>query len=151
MAVDDIVTSSPGGDDSQTAIVDQDKDLGKSVADSFEADVRPTERGHSVSSDSFFDATPGSMPEEQMMPARSTADDDDMLGANDSNIGSTDLMIHDLAIVPHASHLFEHGHDGDGAADPDTVPLSISVLQTVLTSRITGMLHSAPTPLSCHR
>jgi hypothetical protein len=62
-------------------------------------------------------------------------------------------MIHDLAIVPHTSHLFEHGHDGDGdgAADPDTVSLSISVLQTVLTSRVTGMLHSAPTPLSCHR
>ena len=91
------------------------------------------------------------MPEEQMMPAGSTVDDDDMSGANDLNIGSADLMIHDLAIVPHVSHLFEHGHDGDGAADLDIVPLSISVLQTVLTSRITGMLHSAPTPLSCHR
>ena len=151
MAVDDIVTSSLGGDDSQTAIVDQDKDLGKSVADSFEADVGPTERGHSVSSDSFFDATPGSMPEEQMMPAGSTVDDDDMSGANDSNIRPADLMIHDLAIVPHVSHLFEHEHDGDGAANLDIVPLSILVLQIVLTSRITGMLHSAPTPLSCHR
>ena len=99
----------------------------------------------------FFDTTPGSVPEEQMMSAGSTAGDDDMPGADDLNIGSADLIIHDLAIVPHASHLFEHGHDGDGAVDPDTVPLSISVLQTILTSRVTGMLHSAPTHLSCHR
>uniref|UniRef100_A0A2N9I674 Uncharacterized protein n=1 Tax=Fagus sylvatica TaxID=28930 RepID=A0A2N9I674_FAGSY len=130
MAVDDIVISSLGRDDLQTAVVDQDKDLGTSVADSPEADAESMEGGHSTSSDSFFDTTPGSMPEGQMMSAGSTADD--------------------LAIVPHASHLFEHGHDGDDAADPDTVPLSISVPQTVLTSRITSMLHSAPTPLSCH-
>uniref|UniRef100_A0A2N9JB63 Aminotransferase-like plant mobile domain-containing protein n=1 Tax=Fagus sylvatica TaxID=28930 RepID=A0A2N9JB63_FAGSY len=118
MAVDDIVISSLGRDDLQTAVVDQDKDLGTSVADSPEADAESMEGGHSTSSDSFFDTTPGSMPEGQMMSAGSTADD--------------------LAIVPHASHLFEHGHDGDDAADPDTVPLSISVPQTVLTSRITS-------------
>jgi hypothetical protein len=151
MAVDDIITSSLGGDDLQTAAVDQDKDLGKSVADSPEADAESTEGGHSTSSDSFFDTTLGSVPEEQMMSAGSTVDDNDMPGADDSNIGSADLMIHDLAIVPHASHLFEHGHDGNGAADPDTVPLSISVLQTILTSRVTGMLHFASTLLSCHR
>jgi hypothetical protein len=151
MAVDDIVISSLGRDDLQTAVVDQDKDLGTSVADSPEADAESMEGGHSTSSDSFFDTTPGSVPEGQMMSAGSTAGDDDMPGADDSNIRSADLMIDDLAIVPHASHLFEHGHDGDDAADPDTVPLSISVPQTVLTSRITGMLHSAPTPLSCHR
>ena len=83
-----------------------------------------------------------------MMSAGSAADDDDMLEADDSNIGSVDLMRHDLAIVPHASHSFEHGHDGNGAADSDAVPLSISVPQTVLTSRVTGMLHSVPTPLT---
>jgi hypothetical protein len=32
---------------------------------------------------------------------------------------------------------------------PDAVPLSISMPQTVLTSRVTGMLYSVPTPLSC--
>jgi hypothetical protein len=121
------------------------------VVDSPKADAESTEGGHSASSDSFFDTTPSSVPEEQMISARSTADDDDMPGADDSNIGSADLIIHDLAIVPHASHLFEHGHNGDGAADPNTVSLSISVPQTVLTSRVTGILHSAPIPLSCHR
>jgi hypothetical protein len=146
MAIDDIVASSLGGDDPQTTAVDQDEDLGKNVADSLEADVESTEGGHSASNDSFFDTTPGSVPEEQMMSAGSAADDDDTLRADDSNIGSPDLMIHDLAIVPHASHSFEHGHDGDDAADPNTVPLSISVPQTVLTSRITGMFHSATIP-----
>uniref|UniRef100_A0A2N9IU44 Aminotransferase-like plant mobile domain-containing protein n=1 Tax=Fagus sylvatica TaxID=28930 RepID=A0A2N9IU44_FAGSY len=142
MAIDDIVTSSLGGDDLQTATVDQDKDLGKSVADSPEADAESTEGSHFTSSDSFFDTTASFVPEEQMMSVGSIAGDDNMPGAGDSNIGSTDLMIHDLAIVPHASHLFEHGHDGDGAADPDTVPLSISVPQTVLTSRVTGFIIS---------
>ena len=99
----------------------------------------------------FFDTTPGSVPEEQMMSAGSTTGDDDMPGADDSNIGFADLMVYDLAIVPHASHPFGHRHDGNGAADPDIVPLSISVPQTVLTSRVTGMLHSTPTPLSCRR
>jgi hypothetical protein len=83
MAVDDIVTSSLGGDDLQTAAVDQDKDLGKNVADSLEADAESTEGGHSTSSDSFFDTTLGSVPEEQMMSAGSTAYDNDMLGADD--------------------------------------------------------------------
>ena len=54
MAVDDIVTSSLGGDDLQTTTVDQDKDLGKGVTDSPEADAESTEGGHSTSSDSFF-------------------------------------------------------------------------------------------------
>ena len=54
MAVDDIVTSSLGGDDLQTTTVDQDKDLGKGVTDSPEVDAESTEGGHSTSSDSFF-------------------------------------------------------------------------------------------------
>uniref|UniRef100_A0A2N9HX07 Aminotransferase-like plant mobile domain-containing protein n=1 Tax=Fagus sylvatica TaxID=28930 RepID=A0A2N9HX07_FAGSY len=114
MAVDDIVTSSLGGDDLQTVAVNQDKDLGTSP-----------------------------LPEEQMMSVGSTAGDDNMPGADDSNIRSADLMVDDLAIIPPASHLFEHEHDGDGAADLDTVPLSISVPQTVFISRVTGS--DAPT------
>jgi hypothetical protein len=94
MAVADDVPKSSGGSDPLTAAVDQDKDLGKSVADSFETDVGSTEGGHSASSDSFFDVTPGSMPEEQMMSAGSAADADDMLEADDLNIGSADLMSH---------------------------------------------------------
>ena len=129
--------------------MDQDEDLGKSMADSFEADVGSTEGGHSSSSDSFFDVTLGFMLDEQMVFAGSAADADDMLEADDSNIGSADLMSHDLAIVPHASHSFGHGRDGDDAADSDVVPLSISVPQTVLTSRVTGMLYSVLIPLSC--
>jgi hypothetical protein len=119
------------------------------VADSPEADAESTEGGHSTSSDSFFDTTLGSVPEEQMMSAGSTVDDNDMPGADDSNIGSADLMIHDLAIVPHASHLFEHGHDGNAAADSEALPLSFSVPQSVLTSGVTGMLYSVLIPLSC--
>ena len=85
------------------------------------------------------------------MFAGSTVDDDDMLEADDSNIGSSMLMTNDLAIVPHASHSFEHGRDGNDATDSDVVPLFILVPQTVMTSRVTGMLHSTPTPLSCCR
>ena len=92
MVADDVPTSSSGGSAPLTAAVDQDEDLGKSVADSFEADVGSTEGGHPVSSDSFFDVTPGSMHEKQMMSAGSAANDDDMLEADDSNIGSADLM-----------------------------------------------------------
>jgi hypothetical protein len=90
-----------------------------------------------------------SIPEEPMMSAGSAADADDMLEADELNIESADLMRHDLAIVAHAGHSFEHGRDGDDAVDPDVVPLSFSVPQTVLTSGVTGMLHSIPTPLSC--
>ena len=145
----DVPTSSSGGSAPLTAAVDQDDNLGKSVANSFKADVGSTEGGHSVSSDSFFDVTPGFMPDEQMMSAGSVADADDMLEADDLNIGSADLMSHDLAIVPHASHSFEHRRNDDDAMDLDVVPLSFSVPQTVLTSRVTGTLYSVPIPLSC--
>ena len=127
MVANDVLTSSSGGSAPLTTAVDQDGDLGRSVAGSFEADVGSTEGGHSFSSDFFFDATPGSMPGEQMMSAGSAADDDDMLEADDSNIGSVDLMRHDLAIVPHASHSFEYGRDNDNAVDSDAAPLSFSV------------------------
>uniref|UniRef100_A0A2N9EMJ3 Aminotransferase-like plant mobile domain-containing protein n=1 Tax=Fagus sylvatica TaxID=28930 RepID=A0A2N9EMJ3_FAGSY len=136
MVVDDVVTSSLGGDDLQTAAVD--KDLEKSVADGSEAGSESTEGGHPSPSDSFFDTAPGSVPEEQIMSAESTIGDDDMPGADDSNIGSAGLISHDLAIVPHASHSFGHGRDDGGAADSEVVPLSFSVPQTVLTSGATG-------------
>ena len=74
-------------------VADQDEDLGKSFADSFEADVGSTERSHSISSDSFFDVALGSMHEEQMMSAGSAADADNMLEANELNIESAELMM----------------------------------------------------------
>jgi hypothetical protein len=131
------------------AVVDQDEELGKSGADSFEADVGSMEGGHSVSSDSFFDVTLGFMSEEQMVSTGSAVDADDMLEDADLNIGSADLARHDLEIIPHASHSFEHGSDGDDAVDSNAVPLSISVPQIVLTSRVTGIVHSVPTPYGC--
>ena len=130
-------------------VADQGEDLGKSFADSFEADVGSAERSHSISSDSFFDVALGSMHEEQMMSAGSAADADNMLEANELNIESADLMRHDLAIIAHAGHSFERGRDDDDAVDSDAVPLSFSVPQTILTSGVTGMLYSVPTPLSC--
>ena len=101
--------------------------MGKDIADSFEADVGSAEGSHSVFGDSFFDVTPDSMPEEQMMSTGSTADVDDMLEADELNIESADLMRHNLAIVAHAGHSSEHGRDGDDAMDLDPVPLSFSV------------------------
>ena len=145
MIVDDIVASPLEGDDLQTATVDQDKDLRKSVVDSSEVGAESTEEGHSSSSDSFFDNAPGSVPEEQIMSAGSTADDDDMPGADDSSMGPADPMEDDLAIVPYASH----GHDDDSAVDADVDPISFSMPQTVLTSKVTGMLHSIIISLSC--
>ena len=69
-----------------------------------------------------------------MMSAGSTADDDDMSGADDSSTGPADPMEGDLAIVPHAGHV----HDDDSTVDADVDPISFSVSQTVLTSA--GML-----------
>ncbi len=149
VVVDDVVTSSLDGDDLQTATVDQDKNLGKSVADSSEAGAESMEGGHSSSSDSFFDTTPGFVLEEQIMFSGYTADDDDMPGADDPNIGFADLISQDLAIVPHASHSFGPRRDHGDAADSEVVPLSFSVPQTVLTSGVTGMLYSVFIPLSC--
>ena len=130
------------------AAVDQGEDLGKSFADSFETDVGSAEGSHSVSSDSFFYVAPSSMPKEQMISAGSAAYADDMLKANKLNIESADLMRHDLAIVAHAGHSFEHGRDGDDVVDSDAIPLSFPVPQTILTSGVTGMFHPIPTPFS---
>ena len=146
---DEVPTSSSSGRAPLTATVDQGEDLGKGVGDSFEADIRSTEGGHSVSNDPFFDVVPSSMSEEQMVFTGSATDDDDMLEADDSNIGDADLSRDDLAIVPHVDHSFEHGRDGDDTANSDAVPLFILVPQTVLTSRVTGMLYSVLIPLSC--
>jgi hypothetical protein len=118
--------------------MDQDEDLRKSAADSSEVGVESTGEDHSSSSDSFFDSAPDSVLEEQIMSAGSTADVDDMLGADDSSMGPADSMEEDLAIVPHASQ----GRDDDSTVDADADPISFLVPQTVLTSRVTGMLHS---------
>ena len=123
MAVDDVVASPLDRGDLQTATVDQNKDLRKSVADSSEVGAESTEGGHSSPSDSFFDSAPSSVPEEQIMSAGSTADDDDMPGADDSSMGLADPIGDDLAIVPHASY----GRDDDSAVDADVDPLSFLV------------------------
>ena len=106
---------------------DQGEDLGKSFVDSFEADVGSTEESHYISNDSLFDVAPGPMHEEQMISAGSAADADDMLGANELNIESAELMRQDLAIVAHVGHSFEHGRDDDDVVDSDAIPLSFSV------------------------
>jgi hypothetical protein len=107
---------------------DQGEDMGRSFASSFKADVGSTEGSHFVSSDSFFYVAPGSMHEEQMASAGSTADADDVLKASELNVESADLTRHDLAIITHASHSFEYGCDDSDAVDSDAVPLSFSVL-----------------------
>jgi hypothetical protein len=145
VAADDVVASPLGKDAPQTAAMDQDEDLRKSATDSSEVGVESTGEGRSSSGDSFFDSAPGSVPEEQIMSAGSTADDDDMPGADDSSTGPADPMEDDLAIVPHASH----GRDDDSTVDADIDPISFSMPQTVLTSRVTGMLHSFIISLSC--
>uniref|UniRef100_A0A2N9FSG1 Aminotransferase-like plant mobile domain-containing protein n=1 Tax=Fagus sylvatica TaxID=28930 RepID=A0A2N9FSG1_FAGSY len=134
VATDDVIASPLGKDAPQTAAMDQDEDLRKSATDSSEVGVESTGDDHSSSSDSFFDSTPGSVPEEQIMSAGSTADDDDMPGADDSSMGPADPMEGDLAIVPHAGH----GRDDDSAVGDDIDPISFSMPQTVLTSRVTG-------------
>uniref|UniRef100_A0A2N9HZK3 Uncharacterized protein n=1 Tax=Fagus sylvatica TaxID=28930 RepID=A0A2N9HZK3_FAGSY len=82
----------------------------------------------SSSSGSLFDSAPDSMPEEQMVSAESTADDEDMPEADDSSVGAAGSMDEDLAIVPHA------GYDDDSAVDADVDPISFSLPQPVLTS-----------------
>jgi hypothetical protein len=145
VATDDVIASPLGKDAPQTAAMDQDENLRKSATDSSEVGVESTGDDHSSSSDSFFDSTPGFVPEEQIMSAGSTADDDDMPGADDSSMGPADPMEGDLAIVPHAGH----GRDDDSAVDDDIDPISFSVPQTVLTSRVTGMLYPVLISLSC--
>ena len=68
------------------------------------------------------------MPEEQIVSAESTTDDDSMPEADDSSVGVASSMEEDLAIVPHA------GHDDDSAVDADVDLISFSLPQTVLTS-----------------
>uniref|UniRef100_A0A2N9IBE5 Aminotransferase-like plant mobile domain-containing protein n=1 Tax=Fagus sylvatica TaxID=28930 RepID=A0A2N9IBE5_FAGSY len=111
---DDVPTSSSSGSDPLTATADQGEDLGKSLADSFEADIGPTEEIHSFSSDSPFDVVPSSVHEEQIVSTGSATNADDMLEIDELNIES-----HDLAIVTHAGHSFEHER-----GDSSGVPLS---------------------------
>ena len=64
VAADDVVASPLGKDAPQAAAMDQDEDLRKSAADSSEVGAESMGEDHSSSSDSFFDSTPGSVPEE---------------------------------------------------------------------------------------
>uniref|UniRef100_A0A2N9I348 Aminotransferase-like plant mobile domain-containing protein n=1 Tax=Fagus sylvatica TaxID=28930 RepID=A0A2N9I348_FAGSY len=111
----------------QAAAVDQDEGLGKSTAGSSEAGDESMGEEHSSSSASFFDSTPGSLPEDQVVSAGSTADDDTMSEADDSSMGGAGSMEEELAIIPHG------GHDDDSAVDADADPISFSLPQTVLT------------------
>jgi hypothetical protein len=122
MAVDDIFTSSFDRGDPLTAAADQGDDMGRSFAGDSEIDIGSTEGSHSISSDTFFDVAPAPMHEEQMMSARSAVDAGDVLETGELNTES-----HDLAIVTHAGHSFEHGCGDSDAVDPDVVLLSFSV------------------------
>jgi hypothetical protein len=141
VAEDDVVASPSGEDAPRAVAMDQTEDLGKSAADNLRTDVESTGEDHSSSSGSFFDSVPDSVPEEQMVSAESTADDD-VPEDDDSSMGAADSVEEDLAIVPHVSQ----GCDDDSTVDAD--PISFSVPQTVLTSRITGMPNSFIIPLS---
>jgi hypothetical protein len=142
---DDVIASPLGKDAPKAAAVDQDEELRKSAVDSFEVGAESTGEDHSSSSGSFFDNAPNSVPEEQIVSAGSTADDDDMPGAEDSSMEPADPMEGDLAIVPHAGH----GRDDDSTVDADFDPISFSVPQIVLSSRVTGMLYPILISLSC--
>ena len=122
--------------------------MGNSFEGDFEADVGSTEESHSIANDSFSDVAPGSMDKEQMASVGSAIDDDDVIEATELNVESADLTGHNLTIVTHASHSFEYSRDSSDAVDSNAVPLSFSMPQTVLTSGVTGMFHSVPTPLS---
>jgi hypothetical protein len=127
VADDDVFASPVSKDALQAAAVDQDEDLGKSTAGSSEAGDESMGEEHSSSSASFFDSTPGSLPEDQVVSAGSTADDDSMPEADDSSMEAAGSMEEELAIVPHG------GHDDDSAVDADVDPISFSLPQTVLT------------------
>uniref|UniRef100_A0A2N9FQT5 Aminotransferase-like plant mobile domain-containing protein n=1 Tax=Fagus sylvatica TaxID=28930 RepID=A0A2N9FQT5_FAGSY len=127
VADDDVITSPIRKDAPQAAAVDQDEGLGKSTAGSSEAGDESMGEEHSSSSASFFDSTPGSLPEDQVVSAGSTADDDTMSEADDSSMGGAGSMEEELAIVPHGDH------DDDSAVDTDADPISFSLPQTVLT------------------
>uniref|UniRef100_A0A2N9H6L9 Aminotransferase-like plant mobile domain-containing protein n=1 Tax=Fagus sylvatica TaxID=28930 RepID=A0A2N9H6L9_FAGSY len=125
VADDDIIASPVRKDAPQAAAVDQDEGLGKSTAGSSEAGDESMGEEHSSSSASFFDSTPGSLPEDQVVSAGSTADDDTMSEADDSSMGGAGSMEEELAIIPHG------GHDDDSAVDADADPISFSLPQTV--------------------
>jgi hypothetical protein len=127
VADDDVIASPVRKDAPQAAAVDQDEDLGKSTAGSSEAGDESMGEEHSSSSASFFDSTPGSLPEDQIVSAGSTADDDTMSEADDSSMGGAGPMEEELAIVPHGDH------DDNSAVDTDADPISFSLPQTVLT------------------
>uniref|UniRef100_A0A2N9GEU9 Aminotransferase-like plant mobile domain-containing protein n=1 Tax=Fagus sylvatica TaxID=28930 RepID=A0A2N9GEU9_FAGSY len=127
VAEDDVVASPSEEDAPRAAAVDQTEDLGKSAADSPGIGVESTGEDHSSSSGSFFDSVPDSVPEEQIVSAESTADDDTPED-DDSSMGLADPMEEDLAIVPHVSQ----GCDDDSTVDADADPISFSVPQTVL-------------------
>ena len=123
------VDASPSEEDAPSAAaVDQVEDLGKGAAGSPGIGIESTGEDHSSSSGSLFGSAPDSMPEEQIVSAESTADDEDMHEADDSSVGAAGSMDEDLAIIPHA------GHDDDSAVDADVDPISFSLPQPVLTS-----------------
>uniref|UniRef100_A0A2N9G4Y8 Aminotransferase-like plant mobile domain-containing protein n=1 Tax=Fagus sylvatica TaxID=28930 RepID=A0A2N9G4Y8_FAGSY len=108
VAEDDVVASPSEEDAPRAAAVDPAEDLGKSAVDSLGT-------------------------EQQIVSAESTADDDTPED-DDSSMGLADPMEEDLAIVPFVSQ----GRDDDSTVDADADPISFSVPQTVLTSKITG-------------
>uniref|UniRef100_A0A2N9FNW0 Aminotransferase-like plant mobile domain-containing protein n=1 Tax=Fagus sylvatica TaxID=28930 RepID=A0A2N9FNW0_FAGSY len=128
VAEEDIDAGPPEEDAPSAAAVDQTENLGKSAADSPGIGIESMGEDLSSSSGSLFDSAPDSVPEEQIMSAESTANDEDMPEADDSSVGAAGSMDEDLAIVPHA------GYDDDSAVDADVDPISFSLPQPVLTS-----------------
>uniref|UniRef100_A0A2N9H7F8 Aminotransferase-like plant mobile domain-containing protein n=1 Tax=Fagus sylvatica TaxID=28930 RepID=A0A2N9H7F8_FAGSY len=128
VAEEDIDAGPPEEDAPSAAAVDQTENLGKSAADSPGIGIESMGEDLSSSSGSLFDSAPDSMPEEQIVSAESTADDEDMPEADDSSVGAAGSMDEDLAIVPHA------GYDDDSGVDADVDPISFSLPQPVLTS-----------------
>uniref|UniRef100_A0A2N9JAF2 Aminotransferase-like plant mobile domain-containing protein n=1 Tax=Fagus sylvatica TaxID=28930 RepID=A0A2N9JAF2_FAGSY len=104
VAEEDIDAGPPEEDAPSAAAVDQTENLGKSAADSPGIGIESMGEDLSSSSGSLFDSAPDSMPEEQIVSAESTADDEDMPEADDSSVGAAGSMDEDLAIVPHAGY-----------------------------------------------
>uniref|UniRef100_A0A2N9F3G1 Aminotransferase-like plant mobile domain-containing protein n=1 Tax=Fagus sylvatica TaxID=28930 RepID=A0A2N9F3G1_FAGSY len=133
VADDDVIASPVRKDAPQAAAVDQDEDLGKSTAGSSEAGDESMGEEHSSSSASFFDSTPSSLPEDQVVSAGSTADDDNMPEADDSSMEAAGSMEEDLAIVPHGGH------------DDDSFDVSMAhVMEGVSLFGVTPSLRAVP-------
>ena len=128
VAEEDIDAGPPEEDAPSAAAVDQAEDLGKSAADSPGIGIESTGKDHSSSSGSLSGSAPDSVPEEQIVSAESTTDDDSIPEADDSSVGAAGSMEEDLAIVPHA------GHDDNSAVEADVDPISFSLPQPILTS-----------------